>query len=641
MRGKWGKGKTSYLNMMQKVVSEKYNDEVIILRFNPWRNSNYNQLTRNFLKVIGEGIGDISIKNTINNYLKTIVDTDINWVSKSVSSIIGGKNKYADELFEDVSEKIQKLDKLLIIQVDDIDRLTGEEIFNTLKLIRNIADFKNTVFIVAYDHDYVISSLKELQIKEEYLEKIFNIFYYLPAVRKDRLIDIISDFLKNFLSFKGEQDKVIDKFMDIIDNNISMRNAKRLVSTVQCNWSDLLDSEGELLIDLLDYLLLNYLGIVNSKLYDCLSKNRVETGYMENNNPEKLLQVSGDIFTINMNKDNLGREKLSDDEYKKEKLAKVIGEKDLSFVYNIFKELFNVERRGIARISYINSYFMYFERSVDKKLIYKKDFNDAFNSGSKVFIGKLVEWNNNYDIHSLDRLISNMKLDSEKEWIRTFNDMLSISPLRYYDWISDTFFHSKQAIFPKLGADLLEEENGDLHDKKRLYSESLIKFLFDGDVLDRDSLEVIQKKFAFILMSKNLLYTAQNILENKDLSLKEIFKIYWSRYIKLGVDYSNFDRDFWDILDDINFDDKSEIIEILKLNILEHIDEFMNNYTIERLRKNGIKIIFSEYVVISGNNVTKRGKWLLNFINFLESVENKSEKLLNYINDVRNYAKNV
>ena len=91
----------------------------------------------------------------------------------------------------DLSDKFLRLSRPVVVFVfiDDIDRLEREEVFEVLRLIRNTADLNNTIYLVAYDKEYVTTVLEEKNIKDaaSYLEKIFPVEVHLPKV-EDNLI---------------------------------------------------------------------------------------------------------------------------------------------------------------------------------------------------------------------------------------------------------------------------------------------------------------------------------------------------------------------------------------------------------------------------------------------------------------------
>lgn len=633
LQGEWGKGKTSYLNMM-KIAAKNSKNKVIMVRFNPWLNHGYNQLVQNFLCAISDEIDDITIKNTIHNYAQLIADADISYLSKVTTILKGNNNEYADELFDKVSTQIGKLNKLLIIQVDDIDRLTTEEVFNVLKLIRNVGNFKNTVFIIAYDAEYIKLSLEQMHINDKYLEKIFNINYFLPSIRKDEQIEIIKNTLITALLIRDEQKHIIDQFIEVINNDLSLRNAKKLAATIQNNWSNLLDADGELMVDFLDYILVVYLGMIDEKAYSYLSSFNIKriAGYI-NTEP---LSISDANIVLNKSKGLMEKEIMNDTEYQQERLAKHTGEKNIAIVYEIFKTLFDTSRVGISRISYHNSFPMYFNRSFDKKLIGRKEFNDSFSLGTEFFKNKLIDWNNNFDTHALDRLVSNKTFDTKDEWMRFLNDLLVITPSSYTERLFSNYREGRNGIIPEPGLDILTLYDATFYEERKICSEAIIDFLFNKELLIKNSLDEIHKKYALTFQWKHTLYIAFVMTkdEHQSLSDKEIFQLYWELYVNHKIDYATFNEDFWHILRNIHFNDKLEVREILKSNISENIDSFISNYSIEKLVNSEIYLLFTEYSMTGDSSATGTDIWKPNFISFLKSTPIQNDAIKAYIKNV-------
>ena len=78
--------------------------------------------------------------------------------------------------------------KKLIIFIDDIDRLDKSEVMAVIKLIRNSANFFNTIFVVSYDKEYLTNAITSISDQGEiFLEKIFQVELNPPSFDKDIL----------------------------------------------------------------------------------------------------------------------------------------------------------------------------------------------------------------------------------------------------------------------------------------------------------------------------------------------------------------------------------------------------------------------------------------------------------------------
>lgn len=87
-----------------------------------------------------------------------------------------------------------------------MDRLDHQEINELLKLIRNSANFANTVFIVAYDRNYLIEALKNMNSYSpyNYLEKIFQHELILPQIDKDIIPTQLKKEIPKYLKEKDQ-----------------------------------------------------------------------------------------------------------------------------------------------------------------------------------------------------------------------------------------------------------------------------------------------------------------------------------------------------------------------------------------------------------------------------------------------------
>ena len=218
--GEWGSGKTSILNLAMNQINE--NRE--IFRYNPWIFSEENDLILNFFIELLEIIKKIESKNendhelvettkelseNITQYLKKFFNKST--ISGNITLLhgisIGGsftpnwEEKSLEESLGDLKEKINQglkiLDKKIIIIIDDIDRLSDNEVKQIFKLVKTVADFKNTIYILSFDKNMILNSLNKVQSysSEKYLEKIIPIQIEVPEIDRTKLQKYFEDEL--------------------------------------------------------------------------------------------------------------------------------------------------------------------------------------------------------------------------------------------------------------------------------------------------------------------------------------------------------------------------------------------------------------------------------------------------------------
>jgi len=188
--GDWGSGKSDFLIRLKAALKD--NDENIIFDFNPWRVNKTDAIIEEFFKALSKQLKPYnqSIANTINDYSGRVLKTARETQFKLIDALIGGWFQEDDiqERYDTINESIKATSKRIIIFIDDVDRLTGKEVMEVLRIIRNTANFANTFFVVGIDQNYIISVLKntkDFANEEEYLKKVFQLTITLPAFKKE------------------------------------------------------------------------------------------------------------------------------------------------------------------------------------------------------------------------------------------------------------------------------------------------------------------------------------------------------------------------------------------------------------------------------------------------------------------------
>ena len=168
--GKWGEGKTSFVNMLkQKIKLDNPTMSKAIVDFNPWIINEEKGLIKDFFKTIA-GNAEGKLKEFIAKY-GGIIAYSAQIVGNVVAPGLGASfkkhvkelNKYilkASETSiaqqkEDISKELVGSNKHLIVFIDDIDRLDCDEIHAVFRLVRQVADFKNTIYVLSLDEERV------------------------------------------------------------------------------------------------------------------------------------------------------------------------------------------------------------------------------------------------------------------------------------------------------------------------------------------------------------------------------------------------------------------------------------------------------------------------------------------------------
>jgi hypothetical protein len=150
------------------------------------------------------------------------------------------KKRGAREKYRKASDLLAELTQPVVVVIDDIDRLTSEEIRDVFKLVRLTASFPNVIYLLAFDRTRVEEALAEPGIPgRAYLEKIIQVPFDLPATPAGVLRSQVFSALDVSLSeLDGETRFSIERWPDIyfevIEPLISnMRDVVRFAASIR------------------------------------------------------------------------------------------------------------------------------------------------------------------------------------------------------------------------------------------------------------------------------------------------------------------------------------------------------------------------------------------------------------------------
>ena len=168
--GGWGEGKTSVLNLLKNKIQK--NDEFLVVNFDPWYFRDVDAILNAFYKeiecVITQNFMLPDLGRSFSKYRK-IISTGI--ASSGVKIDFNFDEETVEGMKHRVEAYILQTQRKIAIFIDDIDRLQADEILLIFNLVRNNSKFKNTIFILCFDKDYVVDVLEEKWSTRGYINK--------------------------------------------------------------------------------------------------------------------------------------------------------------------------------------------------------------------------------------------------------------------------------------------------------------------------------------------------------------------------------------------------------------------------------------------------------------------------------------
>lgn len=284
IEGKWGSGKTSLVNLVEKEIQNK----VEVMRFNPWLVADLHQVVKLFFDELITVLSRLSFDAKWNEQIKKDIKTLVSVIAPENVSVSTGvlsatwklkpksspsKTQSLEAIKKSINGYLQGLHKKIVIIIDDIDRLTDKETEFIFRLVKGIADFDNVIYLLLYDKEIVARSLETFKKEsgERYLEKIVQYPLCVPKPHHVTLHGVLFKKLDAVLARAKEDGQKVffDKYKwehvirDILPKYIlTMRDVYLLEGTLSFEYPIIAQD-----VNFTDFFLLSLLKIKNNRLY--------------------------------------------------------------------------------------------------------------------------------------------------------------------------------------------------------------------------------------------------------------------------------------------------------------------------------------------------------------------------------------
>lgn len=251
LEGGWGTGKTSVKNMVLENLQSIRSKCPQIIEFSPWQISGTGTLVGTFFQELGIALGvdgKLGAKSgkKLMAYAKRLglvgdVTTQIGAlislikpeagallvaggaaVKKSAKVVQDGSEasladaeaakKTLADLKHDLGASLASLTRPILVVIDDIDRLTTDEILQVFQLVKVNADFPNLVYLLLFERSIVEKALDRISGDRghEFLQKIVQVEFHVPYTHRKYIEKALLPWLE--MLFEDEATKApIDK----------------------------------------------------------------------------------------------------------------------------------------------------------------------------------------------------------------------------------------------------------------------------------------------------------------------------------------------------------------------------------------------------------------------------------------------
>lgn len=287
--GPWGSGKSTVLNFIEHYLNQAKQSPVVI-RFNPWWFSGQADLLERFFAQLESGLESKDefnkIRGHLSNFSAALSNVPLSAVTgvpsqrllQFISKRLDPTNSDVEDLKQEISDILEEADRRIVIFLDDIDRLTEDEMAQMFRLVKSVADFPNVTYIMAFDHEVVTNALEREQLVqdgEEYLDKIIQLPQHLPIPEEGSLDQF---FIDRLLQIVGNRELNINEHHwqrvygdGILPTLKTPRDAVRLSNSVRSSYRRLEDE-----VNFIDLVVIETLRIFYNEAYEYIREHPKE-----------------------------------------------------------------------------------------------------------------------------------------------------------------------------------------------------------------------------------------------------------------------------------------------------------------------------------------------------------------------------
>lgn len=355
--GDWGSGKTSVKELMiyhlRTLAREANEHEPTIVDFNPWMFSSAEQITKQFfealaakmpvepgfqheqaasrLKLFGKVLSLGSSIARVATRLASATSSDplaVTIFGETVAEAADMGAKVAEagasveneqvasvgdlqHLKDEISTLLEKLQRPVIVVIDDIDRLAAAEIRLVMQLVKANANFPKVVYFLLFERSIVVRALDSLAAEsgDRYLEKIVQVRLDMPRPDPEALQEALFEEIQSLVSSDQRIARrfSLERLKEVYETGLApyLHNLRRvfgLVNSLAFHVGVFL-RESSFDVDLNDLIALEVLRLFEPEVYRAVARAKAVFMATDNfaglsDNAEERLELDEKIQTL-------------------------------------------------------------------------------------------------------------------------------------------------------------------------------------------------------------------------------------------------------------------------------------------------------------------------------------------------------
>jgi hypothetical protein len=236
--GRWGTGKTTVLNFLERLETA---DKSLVVRFSAWSAVGEAGVVSQFYQELVQALDKISVKGPGLSRIKRLAETWSGWIEKGAELVgdvtdlkapgskevirVGAGQAIAklridvNDIRALVAEAGKKGVARFVVFIDDLDRADPMILPKTLLALREMLDWPDFTFVLAFDKDVITSALGDYSTAfgnsaDRFLEKIIDVPFVLPTPNAAGVSRLARRALESCCAFipYDERERMLDWF---------------------------------------------------------------------------------------------------------------------------------------------------------------------------------------------------------------------------------------------------------------------------------------------------------------------------------------------------------------------------------------------------------------------------------------------
>lgn len=297
--GPWGSGKTSMLRWLEKqAATDDRQPAWAFVTFNPWDFQDAASLQLGFFAELSNAFrGRKKSEDLRRNVaafgravaplasLGAFIGADLSKAIEGAASLIEGDQSVATAR-EKVEKALSDAKTPVLVVIDDLDRVSAEELLLTLKLVRQLGRLPHVHYLLSYDETTILDVLTRTTLVGEqtparardYMEKVVQVRFDIPRLRPSDALRLTNEALRDVSNATGfelteaDASRYSTAYFGFLARRLDTPRAlKRYFAQVR-----LLSPAMRGEVDYVDFLVLTWLRTAEPGVYSILQKRRGE-----------------------------------------------------------------------------------------------------------------------------------------------------------------------------------------------------------------------------------------------------------------------------------------------------------------------------------------------------------------------------